>query len=199
MTITPEEITAIVGAPYKNTAKYWPLIIDKLKEKNLNKTSFQCAIVATVGVESGNFVPISEYGGHKYFHDMYDIETTVPGRKRVAIALGNIYPGDGVKFHGKGFVQITGRANHKKYGDKIGVDLINHPELANEDHNAVALLVEYMQDHGIDVWADRAFNTLDAYSEIDCTKRIRRLVNGGLTHYDKFKRYWDLTKKAALS
>jgi hypothetical protein len=53
-------------------------------------------------------------------------------------------------------------------------------------------------DHGLDVWADRAFNEADDYPEDFCTRKIRRLVNGGLTAYPKFKNYWDQLKVIAL-
>ena len=43
--------------------------------------------------------------------------------------LGNDQPGDAVKYRGRGFVGITGKANYKAVGDKIGVDLLKHPEL----------------------------------------------------------------------
>lgn len=83
--------------------------------------------------------PIKEYGGPKYFHRRYDIEGQNP---RLARQLGNTVAGDGVKYAGRGLVQITGRSNYIKAGAKLGVDLVNDPELAlNKD--IAALIMRY--------------------------------------------------------
>jgi predicted chitinase len=46
--------------------------------------------------------------------------------------MGNDSPGDGYKYRGRGFIQITGKDMYKKVGDKIGVDLVSNPDLAND-------------------------------------------------------------------
>lgn len=80
--------------------------------------------LATVYHETAQTMqPITEYGSTSYFNK-YE-----PGTK-LGKQLGNTKPGDGAKFKGRGYVMITGRANYQKAGDKLGVDLINHPEKA---------------------------------------------------------------------
>ena len=64
--------------------------------------------------------PIKEYGSDAYFFRMYDIEGDRP---HVARRLGNLAPGDGVLFHGRGFVQLTGRANYADWENRLGTDL----------------------------------------------------------------------------
>ena len=64
--------------------------------------------------------PINEYGGNRYYFDMYDIAGKRP---EVARRLGNTQAGDGVRFHGRGFVQLTGRTNYTGMQTKFGVDL----------------------------------------------------------------------------
>ena len=63
--------------------------------------------------------------------------------------LGN-RPGtnDGSDFIGRGFIQITGRHNYKKYGDKIGVDFMSNPELLMDKDIAAKVTIAYMQDRG---------------------------------------------------
>ena len=63
---------------------------------------------------------IKEYVGDKYFFRMYDIDGNRP---HVAKRLGNLAKGDGVKFHGRGYVQLTGRDNYVDWEKRIGVDL----------------------------------------------------------------------------
>lgn len=47
--------------------------------------------------------------------------------------LGNTQEGDGGKYFGRGFIQLTGRANYAKYGTLANVDLINNPSILNTD------------------------------------------------------------------
>lgn len=88
--------------------------------------------------------PIREFGGKAYFHRMYDIEGERP---HVARRLGNLGKGDGVRFHGRGFVQLTGRANYADWQNRLGVDLTSSDAAADrvmELDNAVPIIVEGM-------------------------------------------------------
>lgn len=81
--------------------------------------------------------PIKEFGGPKYFFRMYD-----PQGERPVMAKrnGNIHPGDGVKFCGRGYVQLTWRTNYERAGKLLGVDLVSDPDLAmNKDIAALIL------------------------------------------------------------
>lgn len=60
--------------------------------------------------------------------------------------LGNVNPGDGVRYKGRGWIQLTGRANYKKYGQMLGLDLENNPELAEDPEVANKLAVAYWKD-----------------------------------------------------
>jgi putative chitinase len=75
------------------------------------------------------FLPITEYGGESYFKK-YD------GRA----SLGNNKPGDGSRFKGRGFVQITGRTNYTKFAKLLDVDLVNKPELALKPSVAFSIM-----------------------------------------------------------
>lgn len=59
--------------------------------------------------------------------------------------LGNIHPGDGVRYKGRGYVQLTGRRNYADWSKRLGVDLINNPELASRPDIARQILVEGMK------------------------------------------------------
>jgi len=81
-------------------------------------------ILATVKHEcSDTWQPIIERGGRDYF-DRYE-KGTVIGRR-----LGNTEKGDGYKYRGRGYCQITGRANYHNMALILGIDMINRPETA---------------------------------------------------------------------
>ena len=123
------------------------------------------ATIATIGTEVGSFAPIHEYGDNAYFTRMYE------GRKD----LGNIYPGDGAKYHGRGFIQLTGRHNYQKYGNALGVDLVNNPDLALNPTVSARILALYFKERGVASAAERQ----------DWTG-VRKAVNGGLNGWDRF-------------
>lgn len=81
--------------------------------------------------------PCKERGGPAYFTRMYDIHGQRPA---VARQLGNVQPGDGAKFAGRGYVQLTGRTNYAKAGAKVGVDLIAEPDRAMEPEIAAQIM-----------------------------------------------------------
>ena len=86
--------------------------------------------------------PIHERGGPKYFFSMYDKDGSRP---KVAAALGNTEKGDGVRFHGRGYVQLTGRSNYKKAGNLVGADLVNDRDLALDPAIASKILFTGME------------------------------------------------------
>jgi putative chitinase len=71
--------------------------------------------------------PIKEYGGPEYLRRNYDVTGRNPDRAR---AMGNTAPGDGVRYAGRGFVQLTWKRNYKIAGDKLGIDLVREPDKA---------------------------------------------------------------------
>ena len=60
--------------------------------------------------------------------------------------LGNTEPGDGWTFHGRGYVQLTGRAGYEKMGKELGLDLVHHPELAEDKDIAARIAIQYWKD-----------------------------------------------------
>lgn len=89
------------------------------------------ALATTFHETAFTMQPIHERGGNDYFFRMYDKDSPVPARRAVAKRLGNTQPGDGVLFHGRGFVQLTGRANYTRMGTIFGVDLTTNSTAAD--------------------------------------------------------------------
>ena len=64
--------------------------------------------------------------------------------------MGNTEEGDGSKYRGRGIIQLTGKDNYKKYGDIIGVDLVNNPDyMQNRPDVMVAASLAYLEDKGL--------------------------------------------------
>ena len=92
--------------------------------------------------------------------------------------LGNSEPGDGAKFRGRGYIQITGRLNYTTYGKAIGVDLVGNPDLALDPAIAAEVLALYFRQRSI-----------PRLAELAKWESVRRRVNGGLNNWARFLEY----------
>lgn len=146
MPLKVEDIARICRAKLSNVERNWPRIIRALEEAGIRSDLVEVAAAATVAIETARtFCPINEYGGADYFTKMYE------GRAD----LGNVWPGDGVRFHGRGYIQITGRANYRGYSAAAGANLEDHPELALEPAVSAKILASYFARVGVDRSANR--------------------------------------------
>ena len=84
--------------------------------------------------------------------------------------------GDGWRFRGRGYIPLTGKDNYKRYGEYLGLDLVNNPELAEKEDNAAEIAAEFWWRSDLNEAAD----VLDLIA-------IRRKVNGGLIGFNEFK------------
>lgn len=90
--------------------------------------------------------------------------------------LGNTQPGDGVRYKGRGPIQITGRANYRRYGAKLGIDFERHPELAAVSSIGLHVALEFWKVNGLNTLADT-----------DNIVAITKLINGGSNGLDDRK------------
>lgn len=129
-------------------------------------------ILATAYHETGKTMqPVKERGGNSYFHKMYDIHGERP---HVAHALGNLTPGDGVKYCGRGYPQITGRVNYQKASKIVGYDLVADPEAAMRIEFAVPIFLSGMYQGWWTGKALRHYFTPEGEDPVNA----RRIVNG---------------------
>lgn len=102
--------------------------------------------------------------------------------------LGNVYPGDGERYKGRGLIQLTGRANYRRYSTSCGVDYVSEPaRLATDLASAVDVACWY--------WAARGLNALaDADDLRQITCRINGGSNGLMERFERLRRTkWLLT------
>ena len=150
---------------------YWPLIAQALAERGLISQAVQVATAATVRAEVGaRWRPVAEIGTPASFAK-YDPGTSA-GR-----VLGNTQAGDGYRYRGRGFVQLTGRDNYTRMGQALGVPLATEPDLALHPDVAASILAEYMSGRGI-----------PSKAAAGDWQGVRVAVNGGLNGWDVFQR-----------
>lgn len=87
--------------------------------------------------------PVKEFGGEDYFRRRYDISGRNPD---LAMRLGNTQIGDGPKYAGRGYVQLTGRANYQRAQIELGQKLVDLPDLAMNDAVAASIMVKGMSE-----------------------------------------------------
>jgi predicted chitinase len=128
--------------------------------------------------ESADFGRMKEIGGKAYFHNRYDPKTA----PKTAKILGNKQAGDGVRYHGRGFIQITGRDNYRKAGQALGLPLEQKPELAADPKVAAKIAVWY--------WNTRVKPFVNNFADTAAvTKLINPAMRGLQDRHNNFVNY----------
>lgn len=153
------ELMLAMGIPLVRAQKWAPALSLAMDGANINNRRRMAAFLAQIGHESGSLVYTKELGGEKYL-------SKYEGRKD----LGNTQPGDGVKFAGRGLIQVTGRANYAKASQALFGDdrLLRTPELLEQPEWASKSAAWY--------WTTRNLNAL---ADQDRFTDITRAINGG--------------------
>lgn len=145
-----------------------PFVLNGLVEAGLTTPPLLAMTLATIRTEASRFLPLSEQqsalntsAGGKPF-DLYDRR---PG-------LGNQGAPDGANFRGRGFIQLTGRANYQRFGSELGVGgaLVANPLLAHDPAVAAKLLARFLMSRRV---------TLEAAFQARDMLAARRCINGG--------------------
>lgn len=145
---TVEQVAAILGthapAVLANIRTNLPFVMAGLRATGLTDKQMVLMAIATIAVETGAFKPIDEFQSRfntaRTPFDLYDAGTPI-GRR-----LGNTVPGDGPRFKGRGYVQLTGRSNYTKIGAQIGQPLVTNPSLANDPAIAGLILAVFLKN-----------------------------------------------------
>ena len=163
--LTRPDIARACRAPLSAVDATWPRVITDLGKRGLLSDLAEVAAAATIAVETAyTFQPIDEYGGPAYFK-RYE------GRRN----LGNIMPGDGNRYHGRGLSMLTGRANYLAASPIVGIDLVAYPEKALDPDVAAKIFGWFFAEkHIFDAAAAGKWHL------------VRRRWNGGLNGWDDF-------------
>lgn len=129
--------------------------------------------LAQIAHESDGFRTTREYASGRAYEGRQD--------------LGNTEEGDGIRFRGRGLIQLTGRANYKAFAHWSGVEVEDEPELLEEFPLALEAAVWY--------WDSRDLNTLADKGDFE---RITRKINGGLNGLEDRQRYLERAQDLGL-
>lgn len=141
--VTADELRKIVpGIPSKRLLRMLGPLNQAIELSGCTTEERKAMFIAQLAHESGGFKFMHELGATPYF-DKYE-----PGTKK-GKELGNTEPGDGARYKGRGFIQITGRSNYEKAGKALGIDLVNHPEKAEDPEVAAKVAAWYWRTHTV--------------------------------------------------
>ena len=115
--------------------------------------------------ETRNFEALEETGDVQYLERKYGSD------RRKGTILGNTRPGDGARYKGRGFMQLTGKYNYHQIGKTLGLDLVNNPALvATYPGVAAATAIAY--------WKWRVAPKVKSFSAQDATEKVTRQIAG---------------------
>lgn len=155
-----------IHAPADTIVRFFAPLVAAMTAAEMTTPLRRSHFLAQVGHESGELRYTEEIASGAAYE----------GRKD----LGNTQPGDGVRFKGRGLIQLTGRANYVLFGKSAGVDFTKGEQpgrIATEPALAIQAAVWFWQTHGLNALADK-----------DDVLAITRKVNGGTNGLEDRKR-----------
>ena len=158
-----------------------PFLQAALAEFTIDPPPRAAAFLAQVAHESGQFRFMEELWGPTEAQRRYEPPSALATR------LGNTEPGDGKRFKGRGPIQITGRANYRRYGALLGLDLLADPARAAGPDVGFRIAGLFWRENGLNELADIA--TDNTFQKI--TKRI----NGGLNGLAERQKFYERARQ----
>lgn len=166
--VTLDELVRIVPqvAPDR-LAQFVAPLNEALAKAAIDTPLRKAAFIAQLVVESDSFRTFEEYASGRAYEGRAD--------------LGNVAPGDGERYKGRGAIQVTGRHNYESVSSYLGIDFVDNPELMATPENAFETAAWYWQSRN-----------LNAVSDTGSIESVSRIVNGGthglLQRIDSFQR-----------
>ena len=158
-----------------NIDKFLPHLNDTMATFYIDTPMRQAHFLAQIAHESGSLRYVKEIASGEAYE----------GRKD----LGNVIPGDGVRFKGRGLIQLTGRTNYKLFDGftRHEFDLLNHPDRV-ERPDLAALVAGWFWDR----------NKLNELADQDMFLKITRKINGGYNGIEDRQQHLDRAKAVLI-
>ena len=170
MDITIAQLVSIMPNATHRADIYITTLNAAMIEFKINTLSRQAAFLAQVGHESGQLLYVEEIASGAAYEGRAD--------------LGNTQPGDGIKYKGRGLIQITGRTNYAAVTMALDIDALDTPNLLCTPINACRSAAWFWNTHGLNELADAGeFQT------------ITRRINGGLNGESDREILWNKAKQ----
>jgi putative chitinase len=119
--------------------------------------------------------PIREYGGSIYFTRLYDVSGSRP---QLAVKMGNTCAGDGPKYCGRGYVQLTWKNNYARAGKECGVDLVQNPDIAMRPDIAAKIMRQGMERGWFTGKGFSDYLPRSGHADQASFTNARRIING---------------------
>ncbi|WP_334190307.1 hypothetical protein [Noviherbaspirillum sp.] len=199
----------------KNAVKYYPLIERELNNAGIIDIKLKLVSYATIRAESAGFRSIPE--DVSKFNTLQAVEISNPVDNNVRNiadvtrllvreyqldnnfglydyrgkgSLGNSVRGDGEKYKGRGFIQLTGKANYAHFSKVLSLpELLTNPDIALEPEIAARILAAFIKKESDKIQKAIRANNL---------KAARKAVNGGSHGLTEFLKAYDIGSKLAL-
>jgi putative chitinase len=186
MKITTDQLKKIIGTNYTDDkiTKLVDALNQTFEKYEINTQLRICHFLAQVIHESGSFKAVSENlnysadGLMKIFPKYFTSQTVNNYARKPEMIANHVYcnrmgngdekSGEGFKFRGRGFMQITGKSNYLRLKESLQIDIINKPELLEQ--------LPYCMLSAGWYWSSRLLNS---YADKDNILAITKAINGG--------------------
>lgn len=171
-------------------------ICDALNDSSLNTKFRMAAFIGQIGAESAfshvvENLNYSADGLQKVFKKYFDAETAQEYARQPEKIANRVYAnrmgnadensGDGWKYRGRGFIQLTGRFNYMVCGTALGIDLISSPEYLETLDGAMKSALWFWDSNDLNTYADHG-------DILTITKKINGGTNGLQTRQELFNK-----------
>ena len=169
--LTEDELRQVMpNCAAAKRADYLPFIQQAMQEFGITTYPRETAFLAQLAHESGELRYMEEIASGAAYE----------GRAN----LGNTQPGDGKRYKGRGPIQLTGRANYRKAGEALGLDLENNPERVADPEVGCQVAGWFWETRGLNALADAGD-----------FKQITKRVNGGYNGLAKREAFFEKAKE----
>lgn len=159
------------AATTDNLEKYYDPLLDAMREFEIDTPPRAAAFLAQVGHESGSLRYVRELASGEAYEGRQD--------------LGNTQPGDGVRYKGRGLLQVTGRGAYEMCGNALGIDLVGSPEILEQP-------VPACRSAG---WVWTPFKKLNAFADKGDFLSITKRINGGTNGWKDRVSFYERAKE----
>lgn len=170
MYITEDQLEEILNVSLSKAKEYCNWLNVYMKKYEINTPLRVAAFLAQIGHESGRLYYTEEIASGRAYEGRED--------------LGNTQKGDGMRFKGRGLIQITGRYNYTKLSAHTGIDFVGNPTLLTEPEYAVMSACWFWESNGLNKLADE-----------EKFLAITKKINGGYNGLEDREKYYNRAKR----